>query len=201
MSSHDGKRFLHDDFDESGSNEKRPEDNGELDQRAIRFSQMFAKNEEYLRMYLFSLIPNRDDASEVLQQASMVIWRKLDALNDDKDFLKWAYRVVRFEALAFRRKKARSRMYFDSDLLDKISLDYEADEELMRARGEAVVFCLSSLSSADQQIAKHVFNDRKKILDVAKIMGKEKSAFYKIVKKIRSRLIRCVENRVKGESI
>ena len=52
------------------------------------------------RLYAFilSLLPNRDDASDVLQDTNLVIWRRSAEFTDGTNFVAWAYKdqEVRF---------------------------------------------------------------------------------------------------------
>ena len=72
-----------------------------------RFLRLYVENEEALRGFVRSLVPTLDDAREVMQEAATVLWQKFDQLDSPENFRRWAFGVARFEALAFRRDRAR----------------------------------------------------------------------------------------------
>ena len=78
-----------------------------------RFVTTFTRNEPAIRAFLRSLLPSWEDAVEVMQNTSLVLWRKFDTFDPNTDFLKWAFVVARFEALKYRRSMARDRHVFD----------------------------------------------------------------------------------------
>ena len=74
-----------------------------------RFLRLFMANEEALRGFVRSLVPTLEDAREVMQETAAVLWRKFVELDSPENFRRWAFGVARFEALAFRRDRARDR--------------------------------------------------------------------------------------------
>ena len=63
------------------------------------FLQAFVSHEDALRSYARSLLPNWVVVDEVIQEASVVMWKKFDQLDSTDGFLPWAKVIVRFEAL------------------------------------------------------------------------------------------------------
>lgn len=58
-----------------------------------------------------------------MQEASLVMWRKLDQLREESEFLPWAKVIVRFESLKARRTFARNRHQFGDDILELLAAD------------------------------------------------------------------------------
>src|SRR2546423_12786369 len=85
--------------------------------RHDQFLQLYVEHEEALRGFVRALVATREDAREVMQEVSAVLWRKFDDLATPEDFRRWAFGVARFEALGFRRGRARGRDVFDEDTL------------------------------------------------------------------------------------
>ena len=40
--------------------------------------------------FVRSLVPRREDAAEVMQEAAVVLWEKFDEFDSSRDFRKWA---------------------------------------------------------------------------------------------------------------
>ncbi len=82
------------------------------------FLRLYAAHEPAVRGFVRSLVPSRDDASEVVQEAAIVLWRKFGELDAPENFRKWAFGVARYQVMAWRRDQARDRHFFSDDLSD-----------------------------------------------------------------------------------
>ena len=89
-----------------------------------------------LYAYILSLLPNREDANDVLQDANLVMWRRSDEFVEGTNFLAWAYQIARYKVLAHHRDCHRDRHIFDDGLFAQL-----ADQADRRAgsRGGGVV--------------------------------------------------------------
>jgi RNA polymerase sigma-70 factor (ECF subfamily) len=77
----------------------------------------------------YSILRNREDAEEVVQQAMLNIFSRLSQLDDINRFKQWAMRVVENEAKMYRRKR-RDHLYESLDA----SAPAGADEKPFRPR-------------------------------------------------------------------
>src|SRR5215212_9863961 len=71
------------------------------------FLRLFLQNERQVYAYILTLLPNRADADDVLQEASLAMWDKFDADQPPTDFLAWARRVAYHKVLDFHKKAHR----------------------------------------------------------------------------------------------
>src|SRR5690348_2796051 len=95
--------------------ESRPPAKGKL------FLRLFLQNERRLYAYVLALLPNRADADDVLQEASLVMWDKFDPERPPDDFAAWGCRIVYFKVLDFAKKRQRSRVRFSQAMLERIA--------------------------------------------------------------------------------
>ena len=70
--------------------------------------------------YVRSLVRNRSMADEVLQETSLVLFRRFDEYDEQRPFVAWALGVARFQVLSLNRDAARSRVAFDTELLVRL---------------------------------------------------------------------------------
>ena len=63
-----------------------------------------------LLRYVMSLVGNRGDAEDVLQRASVTMWRRFETFDPDSDFIAWATTVAFYEVRNFQRVSGRSRL-------------------------------------------------------------------------------------------
>ncbi len=80
------------------------------------FLRLFVRNEEALRASARALLPTWEAVDEVMQEASVVMWKKLAQLGSADGFLPWAKVIVRFEALRLRTGRSLNSLYSDLPL-------------------------------------------------------------------------------------
>ena len=73
--------------------------------------------------YILSLLGNRTQAEDVMQETNAVLWRKAHEFKLGTNFGAWMLRVAYFQVMAHRRKITRDRLVFDDDFLADIA-DY-----------------------------------------------------------------------------
>ena len=93
-----------------------------------RFITLLNSTHGRLLGFLRVILGNNADAEDVLQRASLTIWRKFAEFDPTKDFFAWASSFAFYEAKNFQRVAARSRLHFDDELMKRI-----ADERVLDA--------------------------------------------------------------------
>lgn len=159
-----------------------------------RFLRTFLQHENDLRSYARALVPGREAVNEVMQEASVVMWRKLDQLRDESEFLPWAKVIVRYEALKARQSVARDQLSFGEDVYELLAADDGAtgDDALDRER-EALDHCLDKLGSPQRKLVLLPYHGRGAVTDLATETGQTVNSLYKKIGRLRSKLTQCVE--------
>ncbi len=70
------------------------------------FVRLLMANERRLLAYILTLLPHVADAQDVLQETSIVLWRKFGEYRPGSDFTAWAYRVAHNMVRNYRAKSA-----------------------------------------------------------------------------------------------
>ncbi len=89
--------------------------------RADIFIELLAEHEPRLTTYAMTLVPNWNEAEDVLQEAKMAMWREFDQFELGTNFPAWACKVVFYRVLAQRKKRQRDRLRFSDAFLEAIS--------------------------------------------------------------------------------
>ena len=79
--------------------------------------------------YIFSLLGNRTQAEDVMQETNAILWRKAHEFKLGTNFGAWMLRVAYFQVMAHRRKITRDRHVFDDDFIADISDDAQQQSE------------------------------------------------------------------------
>lgn len=163
------------------------------------FVKLYSKNERALRAFLYNLLPGTAEVDEVMQEVSLVLWKKFSQFDPATEFLKWAYVVARYEVLMFRRKKARDRHVFHEDLLDLLSEEYEEDEKPLQRERKALDVCLTKLSEADHDLLMACYAKDMRINEMANQLGRSPTGLYKKLNRLRQGLLQCIDQSTKGQ--
>jgi RNA polymerase sigma-70 factor (ECF subfamily) len=102
------------------------------------FMQLLARHEPVIRGYLRSLVSRAADVDELMPDVALVAWRKFSELREPEAFPRWACVIARYEALRFRRDRARDRLVLDEAVIAKLA-DEGAGETPLRARQMAAL--------------------------------------------------------------
>ncbi len=168
-----------------------PAENKEADERFLR---LFVTHELALRTYARVLVPTWDAVDEVIQEASLVMWRKLDQLQTPEGFLPWAKVIVRFEALRVRRNFARDRLVFSEELLNLLAEEAEEPEthEWVTEK-DALQRCLCKFSATNRELLLAPYTGAGRVKELADASSRSVNSLYKLLGRLRSKLQHCVD--------
>jgi RNA polymerase sigma-70 factor (ECF subfamily) len=158
------------------------------------FLRLFLRNERRLYAYILTLLPNRADADDVFQEASLVMWDKFDAAHPPDDFVAWGCRIAYFKVLDFCKKRQRSRVLFSQAMLERLAETAveQAGALQLDERREALADCIAKLSPSDRDLLGRRFAEGATIHSVAASVGRSVDAVYKALGRIRLALFECV---------
>jgi len=157
------------------------------------FAVQLREHQTQLFGYIYSLLRNLDDADDLFQQTSLVLWDKFGQFDSSKSFIAWACGVARFEVSNFLRSRSRHRLYF-SDNLAMILIDAhdEFDAEPMEGRREAFTDCMKRLRARDQQLLDACYGRSARIPEVAHDWGRSTQSIHNSLRRIRRTLFECM---------
>jgi len=163
------------------------------------FVALLAKHERVLRSYIRSAVRRPEDVDEVMQNVSIVAWRKFNSMTDTEGFASWACVIARYEILKFQRSCARDRLFLDEDLALRILEENEREMGSAASRLDLLEQCLTRLSQRNRELVLQSYAPGRSIQRIALGMGKSPDALYQILRRIRLELMHCVEQRLGQE--
>lgn len=165
-----------------------------------RFVQLFVAHEARLRSFVRALLPCWEDVDEVMQETSLVAWRKFAQFEEGTSFAAWAGAIARFEALKQQRKRSRDRLVFSDEVLELLAKEgFDEVEPLARERA-ALEQCLEKLDSPQRELLQGSYAPGVRLRDAAARAGKSVQAFYKTVQRLRLALLDCIERELRQET-
>ncbi|MEM0970136.1 MAG: sigma-70 family RNA polymerase sigma factor [Verrucomicrobiota bacterium] len=177
----------------SADEEKVPEKNPD------EFVALSLANQTRIRRFILSLISNREDAEDVYQKTSVVLWKKFDQYEPGTSFASWAMRVAYYEICDYRKKLARARVTFSQELFDKLAdqvREVSLEEDVRR---DALDTCLQGLNENNRELVRLRYLEDLSMEDVAKQIKRPTKTVYRILQKVRSWLQHCIETRITSE--
>ncbi|WP_422927765.1 sigma-70 family RNA polymerase sigma factor [Singulisphaera sp. PoT] len=161
--------------------------------RNTEFASRLQQHQTQLFSYLYSLVRDLDDADDLFQQTSLVLWDKFDQYDPSRSFIAWACGVARFEALNFLRSRSRQRVHFSDELaLMLIEAHEELANEPLEDRRTALEACMKKLRSRDQELLTACYGRSARIPEVAEGWGRSTHSIHNSLRRIRRTLYECV---------
>jgi RNA polymerase sigma-70 factor, ECF subfamily len=167
------------------------------------FVALTVRYERRVRTFVTSLHPKSSDVDEIVQNAWLVAWKKLDTFQfsgeqPDEQFVRWLCTIARYEALKYRKKNA-PRLVLDDEVIDKITeLQFE-EADYFESRHQALLGCIEHLRASDRELIRRRYEENISARDLADWIGRSVDAVYKSLNRIRTTLLGCVDRTLKRE--
>ena len=158
-----------------------------------QFLRLFLKHEPQLRAFVRACLPRTADVDEVLQEVSLVAWRKFSSLENFDYFPRWLCLIARFEILKCRRKYARDRLVLDEATIELLADEWTEELPLREQQLQALDDCVAKLTPERRQLVLAAYAPNATINAVAKQKGRTDHSLYQLLARIRLELLRCVE--------
>ena len=146
--------------------------------------------------YLYTLVPDRHDAEDLLQETSLVICEKFHEFTPGTDFVAWACQIAWWRVRASRQKFARSKVVFDDTVLEAVAHTATELAPEMSARHEALAGCLQKLHPRDRELLMTRYEPGLGVEEAARRTGRSMDAAYKALARLRKLLFDCVNHQL-----
>ena len=164
-----------------------------LDEKS--FMKLFLKHENAFRAFARSLLPNWESVDDVLQEASVVMWKKLDQLDDESGFLPWGKVIVRLQSLKYIQKVKSERLVFSVETLNLIADDSsDENQDDQEFRESALQKCLQKLSDSQRQLILAPYYQHGSVKTLADKNNVSVNSLYKKIGRLREKLSLCIRS-------
>ncbi len=158
------------------------------------------------RLYAFicTLVVDRSDADEVLQETNLTLWQQIERFEPGTDFLAWACRVAHFKVLKLRDSRQRQRVQLDDAVIELLATEAIEEQRLhgqlqaerYEQRRLALVACLEELSERNRSALTLHYQGGLSLAAIGVQFGRTANAVAQLLHRIRSILRGCVERRL-----
>ncbi|EKK00613.1 extracytoplasmic function alternative sigma factor [Rhodopirellula baltica SH28] len=160
------------------------------------FVRLLGQTRRHRFAYLMSLMNDRNDVEEVLQETDLVLWRKFDDFEWGTNFTAWSCRVAFNQMRAWRQKQQRSRLQFSDEFLTAVATQLDTQTDRYDQRLENLRACVRSLPERHRQLIDQRYTDGEKIKSIATRTGRSLDAVYRMLSRIRDSLRDCVTRKM-----
>jgi len=164
-----------------------------------RFITLLNSTHGRLLGFLRVILGNNADAEDVLQRASLTIWRKFAEFDPSKDFFAWASSFAFYEAKNFQRVAARSRLHFDDELMKRIADERVPDLDHREARLAAMDRCIEELDGPSRELVREFYVNNTDIGSLAQRLSRAPQTLYNKLNTLRRLLADCMKRRLAQE--
>lgn len=159
-----------------------------------RLTALITANQHCLYRYIYSLVHRTDDATDVLQETNLALWRDAERSRGVAEFRPWAYRVAYHQVLAYRKRKSRDRLQFDESLVSQLASDAQASAEQTNAYQDALRSCSQKLPVHNQQLLAMRYTSAYPLQVIAERLGSSVPAVTQSLHRIRALLLKCIRS-------
>lgn len=165
-------------------------------QRDAEFLQLFAQNQQRIRIYLHSLLPDSSAVDDVFQETMLVLWREFDRFELGTNFMAWSCTVAMNQVRAWRKKQQRDRLQFSDEFLEALAQEMDANREHLDRRFNLLSDCLARLPDHHRQLVSYRYSAGHAIAEIAARTERTIDAVYRLLSRIRKSLHECVQQKM-----
>jgi RNA polymerase sigma-70 factor (ECF subfamily) len=164
--------------------------------RTEQFTSLWTTAQPTLAAFIRTLVPDFQQAEEVLQRVAVALVRKFDQYDANRSFPAWAIGVAKFEVLYYRRQRATDKLVFDDELVEKIALSYQDFVEDGDPFREALENCLGDLKGRPRRAIVLRYEKGLESSAIAQRLRISTGAVRMLLCRARKLLRQCVEARL-----
>ena len=169
--------------------------------RHEEFVALYVRHEPAVFSFVLSMVQNTADAEDVVQRASMTMWRCFDQYESGTNFRNWAFQVAKNAALNHLAKMRRDRHVFGEKLIGMLAEQVEQQAEKLDVRRRALDACLEKLPEAEHEMVAGCYAEGSTIRSFSEQAGESANKIYKRLNRVRRQLHRCIEHQLGMEEV
>lgn len=158
-----------------------------------QFISQFTRNERRIRYYIASLVANKSDVDDIMQEASSLLWKKFDEYDPERPFLPWAMRFAYNAVRSYRQKLGTRRKYFSDELIEELVATHEKEMDRLEQERSLLPQALKKLTEKERLLIEHRYSHGGTIQELATKLGEKPDALYKRLQRIREKLMKNIE--------
>ena len=157
-----------------------------------KFVFLLTENYRKIYVYIYALVPHRQDAEDLMQEVAVVLYRDFEKYTPNSNFAAWAKKIAMYKIMDFRNTRKSLRTTFSQQTMDLISQHIDQNKGTIEDRLDALRSCIEELDESDRQL---IISRYKKGVTMNELAGWYKvslATIYRTLERIHLLLMRCV---------
>ena len=146
--------------------------------------------------FVSSIVPNFQDADDILQQVAVAVIKNYDKYDKDRPFVAWAIGIAKNEVLMYHRNNSQRKLVFSTRTIQAISEVYEKESHKFDDMKKALDVCMKKLKGRARRIMEMRYISELNIPRIAQKLGMTHNAVYTTFHRIRLALRDCINRQM-----
>ncbi|MBI9019574.1 MAG: sigma-70 family RNA polymerase sigma factor [Phycisphaerae bacterium] len=164
--------------------------------RSEEFFPLYIASQKRIFSYILMMVPNVNDAEEILQEVSSLLWQKFDDYKPGTHFAAWGVKIAHNKIYEYSRSKRKYHLLFEGEFLEICADKAEKSSQLFDSRLKVLNECVQKLSDKDRELLKYRYENGLTIKKIAEEVGRTAHGLYKVMTRIHKNLSQCVRRTI-----
>lgn len=169
-----------------------------MDDLHTRFLKVHMAHQRALFSYLLAAVRDPQNAEDLLQQVTLVLWKKFETYRPEIHYLAWAFGIARREVADFFRSRGRQERPLPLEILDSVAPELEREE--LSAETRALSDCIEKLPDPLRELLRLRYQEGQSLKQLSESLGQTLSAINMRIVRVRRSLLDCTQRALAGEA-
>ena len=165
--------------------------------RDDQFIERYVECQSGLYRFIATLVPNRADAEELFQEASLTAWKIRDRFDCKREMSPWLCGIARNLVAAHYRKQTSLAVTLDPDVVERLGQQQMDEDAVLRERARALNQCLKKLPVRQRDLVRQYYHSDQTVQSFSQARGLSAEAVYKMMQRVRMTLFECINQTLK----
>lgn len=165
------------------------------------FLSLLMTNQRKINSYILSVVPNFNDADDIMQETITVMWRKFDQFQIGSDFAGWGVKIAYFCVLNHRRQKSKDAAMLNDNIFQQISDIARRRQTMTDERIKHLRKCIEKLKAEDQVFLKARYEQNTSAKNLSLQLDRSIQYVYKHLSRIHHLLNLCVKRAIHEQEV
>jgi RNA polymerase sigma-70 factor, ECF subfamily len=160
----------------------------------------WAQSQPIIAAFIHSLVPNFQDADDIMQNVAVVSVEKFEQFYRNRSFFAWAIGIARNLILKHYSKNGKKQVVLDIEAIEKVAQVYEQESQSIHDQKEsmekALKKCLMQLQGKWKKIVDMHYLDELSPARIAQQLSMTPNNVFVSLHRIRLALKKCVERQL-----
>ena len=172
---------------------------GNPDLLTKQFLSLLLASQRQISSYIGVLVPNFNDADDILQQTITVMWEKFGQYKPGTDFAAWGVRIAYFNILRYRKANRKTKLQLSDTVFQSFCEVMERKYSRTDEKLSALRSCIQKLAAADKRFLHLRYGMNQSVHGIAQQTRKSIQYIYRTLTRIHQMLHRCIHRTLAEE--